>query len=638
MAVLTNADNSAHVAPEAYYEKWKKPAFFKHKGDLEQIFAYGGGKHKLPLVTRKPIQVLPRVWSHDPRFLNFLRNLSNTLTREIPASMDKETGYTDTGVFSDFSPLKTVPGYMMNPMSAIMVNNHEYRTNELKLEAKYDLVGRAIARNVWRLIWGSYKPSSLKVNKNSSSGALRFTSDEEWKVEFALFVFGLSVFPKIIKMVRERRWLDLANEFEIVWMMYMQKRDQVDTIGKPRFVFDEEYARSGGRTGWSGNADKRVDLPGFEFSDEFSATRARNVQAAVWSVNCICSIMSTGTMQAMFENFPVLFHTSTAEQLKEALDGLEIYASDVKEYDRSMSKDALDVCFETAREFWSEDLVTVAERLMYACYYSKPLELSERRGFWVGTPFEDEPQVIAGNRSGHAWTSLIAKVNKVIDELIALYRMGIPTLGNERLYMQQKGLVKLVNNGDDNMTAGDAKLIKQYAIHRKDPLSGHYSVSREDGCVYSGMVMMRKDMSRPIYTPVPRAGTAMQKTYIPERGIDSKMRRFWHIGFQDRYNAASSFPAGEQVWSIHDDLFRLEMEPHFGSMRDILKEAALKAPFLEGINLTPNERLALDEPDRLSWYFKDGDVGEKVEKLISTKIPYVAFEHIVNEHYTGTLQ
>lgn len=636
--LLTNANNTAQISAEAYFSKWKKPSYFKDRDDLEAAFAYGGNKHKLPLVTRKPIWVLPKVSSFDPRFLNFVRELSNTLSREITPHLDKETGYTTNGVYSDFAPLKTVPGWMMNPMSAIMVDNHAYRTGELKLEAKYDVVGRAIATNVWRLIFGSYKPSALKVNKNSSSGALRFTADEEWKIEFALFVFTTPNFNTVLRLVRERKWLELANEFEMIWMLYMQKRDQVDTVGKPRFVFDEEYARTGGKSGWSGNADKEVDIPGFAYNDEFSATRARNVQAAVWCVNCICSIISTGTMQAMFVNFPVLFHTTTAEQLKEALDGLEVYASDVKEYDRSMSKDALDVCFSVAREFWSDELVTVAERLMYACYYSRPLEEGGDRGFWVGNPFMDEPQVVAGNRSGHAWTSLIAKVNKVIDELIALQRMGIPILGNERLYMEQKGLVKLINNGDDNMTAGSPELISRYAKHRTSASSGHYLVSREDGCVYSGMVMMRPDLSKPVYQPVPRAGTAMQKMYVPERGVDSRMRKYWHIGFLDRLHSATSYPAGEEVWRIHNSLFTTMMEPHFGRFRDILADAAAAAPLPEGIAFTAADKLALDEPDRISWYFKDGEVNEKIVDLVSKRIPYEAFEHIVTTHYTGTLQ
>lgn len=622
---------------QSYFSKYGRLPRFENERDLGKAFAFGRNKHRQPLVTRKQLEVLPGVYSHDPRFLRFLLTLRDRFNEAIPTAVDASTGYCTNGVHTDFGPLATVAGWMMNPMSAVMATNESYRV-ELGLEKGYDLAGRQIARNAWRIVWSHYKPSPLKVSQHSTGGAPRFTTSEEWKVDFANWIFEEGNFYRMLSLVKDRKWLDLANEFEMLWMLYMQKRDQVDSVGKPRFVFDREYAETSGESGWSGNADKTVQIQGLTADEcaQLSATRARNVQAAIWTVNCVCSIVSTGTMQAMFERFPTLWHVNTADQIKEAIDGYEVYASDVKEYDRSMSEDALSVAFETAREFWSDDLITVAERLMFACYYSRPLSLDGERGFWVGELFGDGRQVIAGNRSGHNWTSLIAKVNKVIDELIALNRMGVPTLGNELKFMQNKGIVKLINNGDDNLTFGSKSIIDRYAEFRNDPKSGHYLISREVGCVYSGYVAMREKLDVPRYTPVGRLQTAMQKIYCPERAIGGHFRKYWYVGVQDRMQRAQEHPYGTLMWEIHNRTFHELMEPHFGSFMSMLIGASDRNP-LDIPGERPADREAIDEPDTLLWKFKDGEVSDHVVNMLTKKIPYERIEKIVSQNYTGTL-
>lgn len=621
-----------------YFRKYGRLPSFKGPHDLSKAFAFGGNKHRLPLVTRKPVQVLPRVYSHDPRFLRFLLALTNRLNEEIKPEVDPTTGYSTNGVHADFSSLATVAGWMMNPMSAIMSTNYSYREKDLGLEPKYDIVGKTIATNVWRLIWSRYKPSPLKVAQRSTGGAPRFSTDEVWKIDFANWVFDEGNFNEILRLIGKRDWVTLANEFEILFMLYMQKREQVDSVGKPRFVFDRDYAESSGAVGWSGDADKTVDIPGLTAEEcaQLSATRARNVQAAIWTVNCILSIVSTGTMQAMFEDYPSLFHINTAEDIKAAIDGYEVYASDVKEYDRSMSEDALDTAFRVAREFWSSELIDAAERLMFACYYSRPLSVDGTRGFWMGELFGDGKQIIAGNRSGHAWTALIAKVNKVIDELIALYRMGIPTLGNELKYMKNQGIVKLINNGDDNLTFGDKRIVDRYAEFRADPRSGHYLVSREVGCVYSGLVAMRENLDVPRYTPVPRVQTGMQKLYCPERSIGGVFRRFWHIGVEARMANANLHPSGTHVWEIHNRIYHEYMEPHFGSFNSLLLEGAAASP-LAITHEKPADREVIEDPDKLLWKFKDGDVSEQVVNMLTKRIPYERIKKIVETHYKGVL-
>nr|WKV33398.1 MAG: RNA-dependent RNA polymerase [Riboviria sp.] len=342
-------------------------------------------------------------------------------------------------------------------------------------------------------------------------------------------------------------------------------------------------------------------------------------------------------MKSMFERYPKVFHINTPDQLVGVVNGNHIFCGDVTEYDRSMSKDALDVCFDSAAEFWDPRMVKMARLLMYASYYARPLELDGDRGTWFGNPALLGEQCIAGNRSGHAWTSLIAKGNKVIETLCVFHAMGLNVIGREETFLKAEGPINLINNGDDEVVyTPDESLMNTFEQFRQDKNVGHYLVKREDGAVFSGM-MLRKDPDRPLhYIPTPRLHTAFERIYCNERSIGGVMRPRWYIGITERINARDAHPMGGIAWDIHNRLYRDLLEPRFGSIGNILLRAA-EGDTVSYSELTAIEREVLESPDKVYYKFTDDQIRKEIMDEIVTKVPVAKFEHIITHHYSGSV-
>lgn len=604
------------------------------EGSHRGLFGNGASSHHKPLVTRQPKEILTGVSSFDPTVLQFLEALSEGLNDACPLDLDAE-GFTRSGVHSTFDRLRVPAGYMMNPMSYVAVDNKDYIDHlGLKREMTADEI--SIGEELWEIIFSEYLPSPIKVTKRSAGGPRRNTSDHEWKKAFGEWILQPHILADVLRIHGNRDWLGLANTFEMVFLMYAQKRDQTDVPGKAREVMDLLYALSGGKEGKIFNADKQVVIEGQPYPN-FSASRARFIHSGPWAVNVILSMISTGTMQGMFQRFPRVFHVNTDAQIKSLVDGSYVYCGDVKEYDRSMKEEALRLPHRVARKYWASDLVDMSEHLYFSAYYARPLSLDGERGTLVGDYSSFDPQVICGNRSGHAWTSLVAKVNKVWETLGIFSAMGLEVKGNVRTFLEGRAAINLINNGDDEIVYTKSKeLMDRFVEVRADRKAGNYAVDREDGAVYSGRIL-RKDDDYPLeYFPCSRLPTAFEKIYCPERSIGGLMRPYWWVGVTQRINERDAHPSGGAAWEVHDRLYRDIMERRFGSLYGILTNAALATP-LHAQDLTMAEKEVLDDPSKLYYKYADGDIRAEIVAISTIHIPVEAFFKSVTAFYNGTI-
>lgn len=628
--------------PNDYLRDYKPLPAMK-PGSHRHMFGDGVGKHGRSLISQRGFYVLPGIHSLDPAFTKFLIELSTQLDAHIPVDVDQD-GFSQSGVHSDFGRIKTAAGVLMSPMSYVAVDNSEY-VKHLGLKDQLDADEIAIGEELWDIVWSSYLPSKIKVTKRSAGGVRRNTSDHEWKKAYGEYVLQPKVLSRILNLHTARDVYALANEFEMLFLMESQKRAQPDKVGKDREAMDLQYAQTGGREGNIVIADKTVrDLDGQPIP-ELSAARARFVHAGPWAVNCILSMISTGTLQALFELFPKTWHVNTPDEIKAVIDGAFVYASDVTEYDRSMRKEHICLPLRVGRKYWSSELMDMAEHLAFSSYYAKPLIADghdvpgfPHEGVIIGDYTSFDPQVVCGNRSGHAFTSLLAKVNKVWETLYVLHKIGYPIKGRVRDYLNHNCSFFTVNNGDDSLDCSwDEEWFKKYASVRDDDVPfGSFVVKREAGAVYSGYVMRIDAPGSRIYHPCGRLSTAFEKMYCPERSIDDPMRKYAHIGIAQRINDRSSHPAAEQAWEIHDKLYRDLLAPRFGSLYGILSDMALKAP-ISTLGRSLADLAVLDDHSKLYYKFKDGEVSDEVVALSTISIPPEAFMESVSIHYSGNI-
>lgn len=602
-------------------------------GFYKRVFANGPATHANPLVNRRALEMFPGLWSFDAMHLKFLRELSAQLNDALPVGLDDD-GFTTNGVHATFDRLRCPAGYYMNPMSYVPTNNEAYR-EELGLPNGFIGDQEAIAREVWTLVWSHAKVSAVNVAKLSTGGMRRFSRDTQWKLAYAEWLMEPERFERYLNAVDSGDWLELANEYETVFAMYLQKRGQTDPPGKERLVFDLEYAMSGGKKGKAFPADKSVLIDGIEYPD-FSALRARVVQAGPWVVNCYLQIAATCAMKALFELFPSTFHVNTKEEIKEQIDGKYIYASDVKEYDRSMGREDIWIAHEVMKEFWDERIVKASWRLFTSPYYSKPLDISGKAGVWVGDPTDWNDEIIAGNRSGHAMTSLFAKVNKFIDSLGTINRI-YPVVGRCKAYASGSMTMGVVNNGDDEVTWAQIKSdIAKFRSLRENTKLGRYHVSPEEGQGYSGLLIMRDPANETVYNPVPRLLTPFEKTYCNERSIGGEHRPFWPIGQIDRISNLTATREGSIAWEIHNRLYRDMLAPEIGDFMTVLMRSYDAMP-IQTNGFTARDREVLDDPTKIHYKYTDDEISDVVLDQVTSKIPIELVERIVTRYYRGNL-
>lgn len=623
-----------HVSPAEYQSVYPPLAKVSAASPIGALFADGSSSHHKSLVDRKSVEVLTGIYSFDESTLEFQRALSELLDSKLTPELDGEM-FTKNGLHTNFAKLRSPAGYLQTPMSYKAVDNASIR-KELKLSAGYSVRQRSIAQEVWKLVWAECIASPVNVPQLSAGGMRRFSKDAQWKMAFAQWILETANFERMLNAVDSGDWLTLANEFETVYGMYTQKRVQLDDPAKIRQANDLRFALSGGKDGSRFPTDKKVVINGKEYAD-FGALRLRVIDAGPWVVNCFLQIVSSGTMHSIFNRWPSVFHVNTAEEIRAVVNGKYVYASDVSEYDQSMSKDAMSVVFETMAEVYDERLVKAARRLSVAPYYARPLELGGREGRWVLDPRSWADEVHGGNRSGHAFTSLIAKVNKVAETLMVLDHM-YPVLGRCEKVLRGEMPFGLVNNGDDEIvwfnTPSDKK---RFSALRSDPAMGHYSVTPEVGQGFSGLLLVRKGETE--YAPSPRLQTALEKIWVPERSIGGRMRSHWPIGINVRIESIMSTAMGREVWDMHMHVYNKILRPRHGAFMDIVAAgmANIKDIPYYG-DLTEAEKAVLMDPEKIHYKYRASEIRPSVLEAIAAKMPVSTSENFLKRYYKGLLK
>lgn len=622
------------VPPAQYHEVFGKLTPMGTGEDrLSVAFANGAAGHNVPLISRRSVEVYPGIRSFDPAFLDFLRALSETFDAEFPVDLD-EHGFTRTGIHAGFDRLKCPAGYYANPMSYTTVDNASYRTEELGLSAGYSIRQRQIAEELWKITFAEVDVTAINVPKLSTGGVRRFTFDVQWKLAYVEWLHSGDRFERMLTAVDTEDWQTLANEYEMLFMTYIQKRGQVDSVGKQRISFDLAYALSSGKKGKAIPADKRVVIDGREYQD-FSAIRARVVHAGPWVINCFLQMIGTPVMRSLFRRFPSTFHVNTKEQILAVVNGKHVLCSDVHEYDRSMSRDALEVPHAAMREKFDPRLVKASWRLVTSPYYSKPLDIDGKKGTWVLDPTNWKQEVFAGNRSGHALTSLFAKVNKVAETLMLIDHI-YPVLGRVKSFLEGAMPMGMVNNGDDEIVwATESADMDRFRKLRADKSVGHYIVAPEDGQAFSGLLLVKTGDKT--YDPTMRLHTPFEKLWIPERSIGGKHRKYWPIGVMARIDNLMNSAQGRHAWELHNRVYDRHMAPVYGGFMETLFAAVAKMDMsLDSLSAIDKE--VLDSPDKIHHKYTADEVSPVVLNKITTKIPTEVVESFLKRYYTGVLQ
>lgn len=602
---------------------------------FSRFFKDGVGTHKRPLPSRQSLEVLPGVFSWSPTFMEFQRDVSENLDRELPAEVDDDRFATASGVHVGFERLRSVSGYSMNPISFVAIQNEEYCKKELGLPTTWRSERhKRIAENVWRLVFSSYKPSPINLPKHSTSGFTEFTFDAAWKREKAISL--IKDWQVIAALSRASDLKTLADDFGILFCFNLNKRDQVEPPGKKRVVFTLDYAL--GLSTETVVADKSVRINGKEWPD-FTAMRSRVVQGGPWPVNFFIQVVATGHLYALFDRFPKTFHHVDANELCDRFTEMgDVALFDVSDYDRSLQDFMYDTKFNVMREFWDDWLVQWAERFHYAPYYARPLDVEGKTGHFVGDPLLDEKQVHCGNRSGDGMTSLDAKVFKVIDSLTLIDDLTYDVVGNEERYLNWEMPHAIANNGDDEGIAGARSSVRELVRMRlaTNPdgsiVHGYFKCDLEVGQVFSGDLIHRTTEGK--FVPIRRIHTMLEKTFCPERSIGGVFRKYWFLGVTDRVTLNEGLPSYNTAMDVVNSCWRKHLQRDHGTFWGLVEEALANSEFALG-SLTNAEKAVLYDPSKLFYQYSPDDVKPEILQAVVEKIRFEEVEGFVTANYQG---
>lgn len=617
-----------------------------NRTDTNRLFGGGSAGHKRPLVSRMSKEVLPGVQSFHPDMLNFQIEYYDTITERCPDTADKETGLSTNGVFETADKGKCVAGFMANPMGYTPRDNRLLRASlGLKVVPHRDFL--TITEDLADLVHSQWIETDINVTPGSSAGFVGFRHEADWKIAFANMVFQPTKIARYLKLALTDE-LAFANEFETVFAYYSQKRDQVDAIGRKRVMWGLDHALDpdGNPNDWQ-YADKRVVIEGKEWA-EHSATRARLVNAAPWAINCVIAPVAAGTMKSMFRRWPTVWHVNTAEQVETLINGHHVWFGDASQFDQTHTEEGMDAYHNGVRRHWNSDVVGVAEKLLYAPYYARPLSL-EGDPAWVGKVFSDKREVVCGNRSGHAWTSLYNKVKMVAALLFAIHEAGYKVIGNLEYWLENKGPIKFINNGDDTVLFAKDEAVLDRVVACLTGKNAVYKLDREKGGVYNGMPTILVDKENLTYRCTQNHFSSVIKILTPERPVYNPktllelrrdqesgrkiFRKYWFLGLADKINNAHLDPVAEVVWGTFLEMWATKMRNYL-SIPEMLDIARKKVPPLGG-HLSQADAEVLDDPRKLHYKWLPEEVADKVLAEVTSKVDYAVFKDFVAASYKG---
>ena len=596
------------------------------------LFANARQTATMQVAPKKAREILTGIWSFERPVLEFQRAFTKEVDSRIKPELDEE-GASLNGLHTTMASVRSVAGYPQLPVSALPRSN-VHLLNDLGLQSKMTPRQRDIATAIWCEVWGHLKPTAIKIPKQSATGPARNVNDAEYKLQYALALFSQNRVNGYIKAFVSGDAQRLYDEYEAAIVMGTNVRWQVDDPGKKRDYWAmsdciREEAPS------KRPITTKVVIDGVEYAD-FAAMRTRLVNAGPWTVNVLLQPFATGAMNAMFERYRATWHRDE-DTLDVALDGCWTFFGDVKSYDHSFSEEKIDLTMEVGKEFISPEIMDIASALYYAAYFTRPLSPDDRAAM-IGDPRKiRERHVVAGNRSGHAFTSLVAKVWKVIDTACKIDRLGYDVIKQLQPLLRGELPLGMINNGDDEIvwfkSDRDARMFTRL-LEEQPQQEKMFHVGPEAGKVFSGRVYQKVGDRK--YRAVERITTPFQRIICPERSIGGNFRRFWPLGIIERYNKRNSHPVLEECWRIFDWTWTQYMEPHYGTFLGNVQRAHNMLDF-NVENLTWKEIMVLDDPNKMYHRFTDDEVREVVQESAFRKLQPQFFGRLFRDHYTGTI-
>lgn len=578
--------------------------------------------------------------AHD--YLRFVDKLTDRLAA-LPDPQIETTGLAGpTALIGNFNSVRTVAGYVMDPMSTPMMDNSEL-TASLNLATGF-LTERH--RMIWTqlhsLMFGSPLPANLSVRKQASLGFPRLgeSSPAAKKAVIMSFFANAQDYLSAFRAGDLRR---LYDDHDVMLAYYLGVRVQPDKVErtengyttKSREVNDPLYARTSGKQGKRFDADKTVRINGTIVPGHF-AGRRRSVYAAPAGPNYFLSSFFSMFRKHYLNRYEFTFKHRGAQHLEQKVaDFGFMLGGDVKQFDQSVSAWQLDFFVEQFTNM-TDNWRFFLRKFLSAPYYQPfpwlgPITPGYQPGY--GDPFDlttftmnyGLPSGIAPNPDIGKYL-MTATYLCVLDDVVGdLLEVGLDST--------LRGLhpkVGLLNSSDDAVL-----LFKEekHALKARELVSrnetNYFRIEPEVGISFLGSVGYRDERGRIKFTP--NITTFISNWFWAENGVYSKKREFSPIGWFARQRHYAAAPMFSDVWEILAKTWREQYREDVDA-----REAAALSQLrfkLDYSTLSPEDIEVLLNPDKLYYKIDPADVDPRLVESEIASIPFEAFEHHIEPFF-----
>lgn len=588
-------------------------------------------------------EIFPGIKSDDRDYLKFTERLADRLTERFVSTQDDEGVNGPEAITGDFYSLRTVSGYLMNPRTLPTVSN-DILVDSLGLARSFvSPRHELIFEKLHAVLYEKWTPSDVKIAKVSSSTFPFFRKDVDYKINHGLYV--LNNMESICTDLVHGKMEDVYHRHRVMVANAINYRAQVDKmskvngkfISKPRLVNDFEYAVSGGKTGHRFNADKSVIVDG-EYIEGHATMRVRPVYGMAGPINYSFSAIMAGYRTNYLSKYAYTFKHTIPSQIQSKIARFNyLKGFDVSQFDESVQAFMLDKWMEMFSTHWPEWLVDTQKLMIHAPYYSPPVDSSGGDGIWMGNPFDIKSfKLNVGLPSGVAQNPDLGKFMMTFAYLCFMddYFQDTIEFGINKVLMGEHPRYGLLDMSDDALILTNSVGFKDYMaelLKEKGVISPYFAAAKEDSVSFLGNVIHRDSPESEIKLS-PDVRSYVLNWFVPERGVQDKMREFWASGWFERNNFYAASPA----FSDASFIVREEFRSAFGVSPDNLAEQGLKSSPLNQVSA----RSAIDsevimDPSKLFYKYTEDDVSEDVYDNFIAKIPAVEIERSIGKFYKG---
>lgn len=581
--------------------------------------------------------ILPHISSGDPRFHGFLRDLVEDLAAELPPSVKEGMVYGNC-MIGGYDRFRALSGVKSRPVGHVLHSNARLR-DELGLCSGFRSDrDRMIWHGLIDLMMEDAIYANVPIAKKSTQGLFTFTYDTESKVRDVRTLLSGSVCDRYMRAYVDGDASSAINIGKFPLAYSINYRLQDESPDKERLVADFDYACSGGTEGRMIVSDKTAYGRDGVIIDGLGACRVRLVFGLSNPPNMIMNCFTTGIGNYYLERYAFTWKHRGADDIAAKInsyaaryDGLSLLGIDVTNFDRTVGQFLFDDLFEYISGRYVSEVFA-----KYCALSLRAAVFQPESGDDLGPVFHGDPLDVAnfleapGLLSGNAWVAFIGKLVNVFNLLCVLDSVYGDLLEHMKEFLQGDYKVACLNQGDDGVLLCPSSDSAR-TIARAMRESGWYlKIDVEQNISFLGFVLT-KDTNGQIKV-INKLESFVSKTFIPERGYDSKLREFWHLGLSDRYLLYGNHPSFSRLLDIIDRCW-LKRFPQFGSFTNYSEYLIESHRWHNPVSTTEMESELLRDPSVALWKYSLSDFRQETVDQVLAYITPEDYRDLVESHF-----